>query len=137
MQKEIDQLNKNKTQSLVPRPSNTPILKGRQVLTKKHQFNNLIYKARQVAKGFLQEKEVNYKETFANTSKPNIIRFLLAIFSALNWEIYSWDIKQAFLNALIDTTIYIEQPEGFIDLNYLNSDCKLNKALYSQRQASR
>ena len=137
MQKEIDQLNKNKTWSLVPRPSDTPVLKGRWVLTKKHQFDNLIYKARWVAKGFLQEKEVNYKETFANTSKPNIIRFLLAIFSALNWEIYSWDIKQAFPNALIDTTIYIEQPDGFIDPNYPNSVCKLNKALYGLKQASR
>jgi hypothetical protein len=137
MQLEIDQLHNNNTWSLVPRPSNHPVLKGRWVLNKKYQENSQIYKARWVAKGFLQEKDLNFKETFANTSKPSIIRLLLAVFSALDWEIYSWDIKQAFPNALIDTTIYIEQPEGFISSSYPNHVCLLKKALYGLKQASR
>ena len=139
MKKELEQLKKNNTWSLVPRPSNCPILKGRWVLNQKTQIDKgLIYKARWVAKGFLQEKDINYQETFANTSKPDIIRLLLAIASALDWEIYCWDIKQAFPNALIDTTIYIEQPEGFKDPNYpADYVCLLNKALYGLKQASR
>ena len=108
------------------------------MLNKKHSIDReIIYKARWVAKGFLQEYGINYKETFANTSKPSLIRLLLAVFSAIGWEIYTWDIKQAFPNAEIDSTIYIEQPQGFVDPKYPNYVCLLNKALYGLKQASR
>ncbi|KAH7556718.1 hypothetical protein BM1_06152 [Bipolaris maydis] len=138
MQKELDQLQKNNTWTLVPRPSNQPVLKGRWVLNRKYQQNNdFIFKARWVAKGFQQEFGINYQETFANTTRPDIIRLLLAIATAQGWAIQSWDIKQAFPNALIDTTIYIEQPEGFSNSNYPNHVCLLNKALYGLKQASR
>ena len=92
---EIDDLINNNTQTLVNKPNNTPIIKGRQVLTKKYNLDNTIkkYKARQVAKGFLQKYLINYKETFALTSKPSLIRLLLAIFNYLNQEIYAQDIK--------------------------------------------
>ena len=138
MRLELTQLKKNNTWVLVPRPSNSPVIKGRWVLNKKYQHNkDLIYKARWVAKGFLQEKDINFKETFANTSKPDIIRLLLAIAIALGWEIHAWDIKQAFPNALIDTIIYVEQPEGFQDDKHPDYVCLLNKALYGLKQASR
>ena len=66
--------------------NNKDIIKGRWVLNKKFINNNKepIYKARFVAKGFQQKYEINYKETFANTSKLNIIRLLIAIFINLN-----------------------------------------------------
>ncbi|KAL6154143.1 hypothetical protein ACJBU6_07428 [Exserohilum turcicum] len=138
MQKELDQLQKNSTWTLVPRPSNQTVLKGRWVLNKKFQQNgDFIFKARWVAKGFQQEQGVNYYETFANTTRPDLIRLLLAVSAAQNWHIKSWDIKQAFPNALIDTTIYIEQPEGFQDQSYPQHVCLLNKALYGLKQASR
>ena len=62
---------------------------------------------------------------------------LLATATAQDWAIQSWDIKQAFPNALIDTTIYIEQPEGFPNPQYPHHVCLLNKALYGLKQASR
>lgn len=47
MQKELDQLQKNSTWTLVPRPSNQTVLKGRWVLNKKFQQNgDFIFKAR-------------------------------------------------------------------------------------------
>jgi hypothetical protein len=33
-----------------------------------------------------------------------------------DWEIHQMDIKLAFLNGLLDKEIYMEQPQGFIDL---------------------
>jgi len=162
---EIDDLLKNNTWDLIIKPKNTPIIKGRWVLNRKLNLNNTIkkYKARWVAKGFLQQYNINYKETFASTSKPSIIRLLLSIFNYLNWEIYTWDIKQAFPNAEIDTNnLYINLPIGFEEyiLNkalenitnlelksyiqaiikskeYKNIVCRLNKALYGLKQASR
>ncbi|KAF1925481.1 uncharacterized protein M421DRAFT_70010, partial [Didymella exigua CBS 183.55] len=119
------------------------------------------YKARWVAKGFLQKYSINYKETFASTSKPSLIRLLLSIFAYLDWEIYTWDVKQAFPNADIDIdNIYTQLPIGLEkyilqrakeettdkdllksictaieDKNYSTIVCKLNKALYGLKQA--
>jgi hypothetical protein len=167
MKLEIDDLVKSNTWDLVIKPNNTPIIKGRWVLNKKLNLDNTIrkYKARWVAKGFLQKYNINYKETFASTSKPTIIRLLLAISAYLDWEIYTWDIKQAFPNAEIDiNNIYIQLPIGLeeyilvkalenkdlvnkdlfstikqsiLTKNYSKIVCKLNKALYGLKQASR
>lgn len=166
MQTEVDDLLKSNTWTLVLN-SNYSIIKGRWVLNKKYNLDNTIkkYKARWVAKGFLQKYEINYKETFASTSKPSIIRLLLSITAYLDWEIYTWDIKQAFPNADIDNNnIYIQLPIGFEEYiikkalesreikditlikelnkattnkDYNNIICRLNKALYGLKQASR
>lgn len=165
MQIEIEDLIKSNTWSILPKPNRAPIIKGRWVLNKKYNLDNTIkkYKARWVAKGFLQKYNINYKETFASTSKPSLIRLLLSIFAYLDWEIYTWDIKQAFPNADIDIdNIYIQLPIGLEDYilnkalenivdkdfisfvkttiknkDYSNIVCKLNKALYGLKQASR
>lgn len=170
MKLETDDLINNNTWDLIINPntnnntSNTRIIKGRWVLNKKLNLDGSIkkYKARWVAKGFLQQYNINYKETFASTSKPSLIRLLLSIFSYLDWEIYNWDIKQAFPNAKIDNNnILVELPIGFEDYilniaknnnnsnlspkllenikakNYKNIVCRLNKALYGLKQASR
>ena len=165
MKLEIEDLLKSNTWNIVKKPNNTTIIKGRWVLNKKYNLDNTIkkYKARWVAKGFLQQYNINYKETFASTSKPSIIRLLLSIAAYLNWEIYTWDVKQAFPNAEIDNNnLYMQLPIGLEDFilnktletikdkelvstinkaisnkDYKNIACKLNKALYGLKQASR
>ena len=166
MKLEVDNLVKSNTWDLIKKPIiNTNIIKGRWVLNKKLNLDNTIkkYKARWVAKGFLQQYNINYRETFASTSKPSIIRLLLAIFCYLDWEIYTWDVKQAFPNAELDNNnTLVELPIGLEEhiLNealktitdkaliryirniiatrdYKNIVCRLNKALYGLKQASR
>lgn len=95
MKLEIDNLIKNNTWNIITtsKDSNNKVIKpikGRWVLTKKLNLDGSInkYKARWVAKGFLQKYNINYKETFASTSKPSLIRLLLSIFNYLDWEIY-------------------------------------------------
>ena len=70
MQIEVDDLIRSNIQDITIKPNNTPIIKGRQVLSKKYNLDNTIrkFKARWVAKGFLQKYNINYKETFASTS---------------------------------------------------------------------
>ena len=59
----------------------------------------------------------------ASTFKPTTSRLLLVIAAYLDWEIYCWDIKQAFPNAVIDRdNIYTQLPIGVEE--YI-----LNKAL--------
>jgi hypothetical protein len=47
------------------------------------------------------------------------------------------DIKTAFLYGKLDEKIYMEQPEGFAKRGQKNQVCRLKKAIYGLKQASR
>nr|GEX47904.1 retrotransposon protein, putative, Ty1-copia subclass [Tanacetum cinerariifolium] len=126
-----------------------------------------IYKARLVAKGFTQTYGVDYEETFspvANIRAIRIfiaiaayydheiwqmdvktaflndiraIRILIAIVAYYDYDIWKMDVKTAFLNGRLDEDIYMEQPEGYVDPKYPNGVCKLQRAMYGLKQASR
>jgi hypothetical protein len=115
MKIELKDLETQNTWSLVTRPKDRKVLKGKWVYKTKLNPDNSInkYKARWVIKGFLQRPGLDYFETFANTVKPIGFRLLFAIAAYLDWEIYQWDIKSAFPNAEIDSEIYMEQPIGY------------------------
>ena len=97
------------------------------------------YKARFVAKGFSQKRGIDYHETFSPTARMTSIRMLMQVSVQENLEIHQMDVKTAFLNAPIDTEIYIEQPRGFEvqDKNGAILVCKLKKSLYGLKQSGR
>ena len=47
------------------------------------------------------------------------------------------DAKSIFLNGILKEEVYIEQLEGFIDLDKKSMVCKMNKVLYGLKQAPR
>ena len=47
------------------------------------------------------------------------------------------DVKTAFLHGKLEEEIYMLQPEGFVETCKENLVCKLNKSLYSLKQAPR
>jgi Reverse transcriptase (RNA-dependent DNA polymerase). len=69
------------------------------------------YKARLVARGFNQVKDVDFHEVYAVVAKPMSFKIFCAISAALGWELHHFDIKTAFLNADIKESI-IELPEN-------------------------
>ena len=47
------------------------------------------------------------------------------------------DVKSTFLNRILEEEVYIDQPKGFVDPNKKNMACKMKKALYGFKQASK
>ena len=65
------------------------------------------------------------------------IRILLAVATALDYEIWQMDVKTAFLNGELEEDIYMQQPKGFIALGQEHIVCKLHRSIYGLKQASR
>ncbi|MGZ8855045.1 MAG: reverse transcriptase domain-containing protein [Nitrososphaeraceae archaeon] len=93
------------------------------------------YKARLVVKGFMQKYGVDYNETYAPVMKYDSLRLLLAIACILDLELKQFDVDNAFLNAVLNEEIYMQQPEGYINSKFPNAPLKLMKSLYGLKQA--
>jgi hypothetical protein len=139
MDKEIKSIQDLETWELVPRPKDNKVIGSRWIFKIKRHADGTIerYKARFCAKGYTQKFGIDYNETFAPVVKHSSIRALLAIAAEKDWEIYQFDINTAFLYGIIDTDIYMEQPDGYIDKSKPNYVCKLKKSLYGTKQAAR
>ena len=49
------------------------------------------------SKGFTQEYEINYEETFAPVTRISSVRALLVVAAARKWDLFQMDVKNAFL----------------------------------------
>lgn len=125
--------------SQVPQHSN--LIKCRWVYRIKYNSDGSIerYKARICAKGFQQKEGIDFEETFAPVARVTSMRILFALAVRMNWEIHHTDVKTAFLNAFLDETVYMEQPEGFEQTgpNGEKMVCRLKRAVYGLKQAPR
>ncbi|KAK2072174.1 hypothetical protein P8C59_006545 [Phyllachora maydis] len=137
-------------------PSNRKLITCQNVLKVKKDAKNrpIKYKSRLVARGFIQVEGLDYTVTYASTSIPPTWRILLAIGAVLDWEIEQADFIGAFLNSALREEIYMEIPEGLLDLAASNKAIyklllkygynpstpniiKLSKALYGLKQSPR
>lgn len=75
------------------------------------------HKARLVGRGFQQTACIDYFDTFSPVSKHSTIRFLLTLTVSLGWPIQKIDVNNDFLNGILNKTLYISQPIGFVDSN--------------------
>ena len=83
MNEEIAQIEKNKTWTLVPRPTNKNVIGTKWVFRNKLDENGEITrnKARLVYKGYAQEEGLDYGETFAPVVRMEGVRTLPGICS--------------------------------------------------------
>jgi hypothetical protein len=131
---EIDALAKNGTWDLVDLPPGRKAVKSKWVFKLKADGR---YRARLVAKGFTQIPGIDFDETFSPVARFESLRLLLALAALEDWEIHQLDVKSAFLNGVLDEEIYMEQPQGFIVEGQESKVCRLHKAIYGLKQASR
>ena len=94
-------------------------------------------KARLVCKGYSQEEDIDYCETFSLVTRLEGCRTLLAYVAHKGFKAYQMDVKSAFLNGILDEEVYIEQPKDFLDPNKRDMVYKLHKALYDLKKAPR
>ena len=92
------------------------------------------YKARLVAKGYTQKYRINYGDTFAPVAKINTIRVLITLVLNQDWPLRQFDVKNAFLNGMLEEELYMDLPPG---VKYTDKVCKLKKALYGLKQSPR
>ena len=88
----------------------------------KHNADGSIsrYKARLVAKVYNQEYGLDYSEKFSPVIQQKTIRLVLSLAVHNNWFINQLDVFNAFLHGMLDETIYMTQPPGYVDPASLN-----------------
>ena len=120
-------------------PPNAKLVGSKWLYKKKTDMDGIVhtYKARLVAQGFTQTFGIDYEETFSPVADIRAIRILIAIAAYYDYEIWQMDVKTAFLNGYLDEDIYMKQPEGYVNPEFPNRVCKLNKSIYGLKQASR
>ena len=134
---EVSALAKNETWDVVPLPKDKKAINSRWVFSVKpsENGNSPRFKARLCAKGYTQEKGIDYTDTFSPTVRYDSIRILLAIAVQRKLKIKQFDVKTAFLNGHLREEVYMLPPEGInIESGMV---CRLKKALYGLKQASR
>ncbi|RVW22302.1 Retrovirus-related Pol polyprotein from transposon RE1 [Vitis vinifera] len=110
MRKEYDALLANETWKLCPRPVDHNVV-----------GNKWVYKVKQTS----------------TVIKPSTVRVLLTLSVQFDWEIRQLDVSNAFLHGILLEDVYMEQPKGFVNSDFLDYVCKLNKSLYGLKQAPR
>ena len=64
-------------------------------------------KARLVARGFTQQPNIDFNETFAPVAHMDTVRTVLAIAAQNKWPFYQMDVKSAFSNGYVEEEVYV------------------------------
>nr|GEV24759.1 retrovirus-related Pol polyprotein from transposon TNT 1-94 [Tanacetum cinerariifolium] len=122
---------------LVPRPTGRNIIGVIWLWKNKTNAENTVIrnKSRLVAKGYHQEEGINFEESFPSVDRLEAVTMFVAYVAHKNFTIFQMDIKTTFLNGPLKQEVYVSQPDGFVDLDFLNHVYKLKKALYGLKQA--
>nr|GEZ64060.1 copia protein [Tanacetum cinerariifolium] len=94
-------------------------------------------KSRLVVRGYRQEEELDFEESFAPVARMEAIRIFLAYAAHKLFTVFQMYMKTAFLHGSLKKDMYVCQPEGFIDDYHPSHVYKLKKALYGLKQAPR
>jgi hypothetical protein len=136
MNDELDQIEKNNTWEMVPRPEGKNVIGSKWVFKNKlnEQGQVVRNKAILVCKGYAQIEGQDFDETFSPMERLEAIRIFLAYACHNNFKVYQMDVKSSFLNGDLEE-VYMEQTEGFQLSDNLDFVCKIKKALYGLKQA--
>nr|GEY76096.1 hypothetical protein [Tanacetum cinerariifolium]GEY76103.1 hypothetical protein [Tanacetum cinerariifolium] len=84
-----------------------------------------------------KDEGIDYEEVFTPFARIEAIRLFLAYASFMGFMVYQMDVKSALLYGTIEEEVYVCQPSGFEDPDYLDKVYKVVKSLYGLHQAPR
>ena len=65
------------------------------------------------------------------------MRSVLALATVMKWKIHQMDVKNTFLNGVVEEEVYVEKPFSFETHDKETHVCKLKKSMYGLKHASR
>ena len=138
--KEMFDLTRNGTFEIKVCPKGRVPIPCRWVYDLKRNVKNQIerFKARLVVQGFRQVEGIDFQKTFSSVAQMRTFRTMVALAVRFNLNITQYDISSAFLNADIDTELYMKFPPGYPPKDESQHYVfQLLKGLYGLKQASR
>ena len=117
MDAEMADIKRNKNWVLEPPPEGVRAIGSKWVFANKTDGSGALTRrrARLVAKGFSQHIGIDYNETFASVASYTTFRALLSMIASEDLNYLQLDVRAAFFNSNHKETIYLKQPEGFVD----------------------
>ena len=109
MLEEYQSIMKNDVWDVVSSPEGKSVVTSKWIYKIKHVADGIIekYKARFVSRGFSQKEGIDYEETFAPVARYTSIRAIMAIIAKLGWKLHQMDVKDAFLNGVVEEELYM------------------------------
>jgi len=148
MQKEIQNF---LSRGVWKKVSKTALKKGQKPISTKWIFKkkqehdgSIRYKARVVARGFVQIPGIDFNLTHSPVAADISVKLVIAValfYEEDDWDVEMLDVEAAFLEADLQEDVYIEWPDGLVMLGFVNyksteGTCvHLAKAMYGTVQA--
>jgi hypothetical protein len=119
----------------VEKPLDTIVIPNKWTFVKKCNRVNQVtrHKVRLVVKGCAQRPGHEFMETYSPVVRAETLRACLAPVPVKGLKVKQMDIKEVYLNGILQETVYMKQPEGFGDGT--GRVCKLIKTLYGLKQS--
>gem|GEM_PF-6147643 len=139
MKDEIQSMLDNHAFTLCDLLSNRKCISCKWIYKIKKDANNQFkrFRARLVAQGYSQVFHLDFEKTYAPVVRIDSVRLIFAIVAYFGLHLLHADAKTAFINGHSDIDLYLRQISGFIDEHYPNKVLRLNRSLYSTKQACR
>ncbi|GFT63113.1 retrovirus-related Pol polyprotein from transposon TNT 1-94 [Trichonephila clavipes] len=139
MENELDSLDKHKVWEIVQKPAESKLIKTKWIYSLKQDDagKNIKYKARLVAAGFNQIKNIDYSESYSPVVNIESFRLLIALAAKLKLNVNFFDVKTAYLYGDLEETVYVLPPPGYEKLIGDDKVCKLKKSIYGLPQSGR
>nr|GFA66117.1 retrovirus-related Pol polyprotein from transposon TNT 1-94 [Tanacetum cinerariifolium] len=139
MQEELHQFNRHQVWELVEKPFGKSIIRLKWLWKNKKDEDQTVIRNKEqlVAKGYAQEKGIDFEESFALVARLESVQIFIAYAAHKSFPIYQMDMKTAFLNGPLKEEVYVAQPDGFVDPDHPEKVYRLRKALYGLKQAPR
>nr|GFA78865.1 Gag-Pol polyprotein [Tanacetum cinerariifolium] len=135
----FDELLNGSSKELVDRPLCINVVNLKWLWKNKRDEENTVIqnKSRLVAKGYAQKEGVDFEESFAPVAQLEAVRLFIAYAAHKSFTFYQMDVKTVFLYGPLKEEVYVNQPDGFVDLYHSDKVYRLKKALYGLKQAPR